>query len=191
VRCFLAIELPEDVRRHLARVQGALRDPPDDVGSVSWVRRENWHVTLKFLGERADAEVVRVCEALRGVVAGEPMTLCPERMVYFPRRGPLRVIAVDVGGDVGRLSALYGRIDEACAAAGIERDARAFRGHITLGRARHGGRGGGFMSVRSRTLPELLPGPRFDTLEFALFQSELHPQGSRYTKLATFPLRDG
>jgi len=45
--------------------------------------------------------------------------------------------------------------------------------------------------LRSRTLPELFPGPSFDVHEFALMQSELHPQGSRYTRLATFPLRDG
>ena len=190
MRCFLAIELPEPVRQHLARVQGALRDPPDDVGNLSWVRRENWHVTLKFLGERADAEVVRIGQALRSVRA-ERMTLCTDRMVYFPRRGPVRVIAVEVGGDAGRLNSLHHAIEDACASVAIARDARRFTGHITLGRSRHGERGGGFTSVRSRTLPELLPGPRFDTVEFALFQSELHPQGSRYTKLATFPLRDG
>ena len=190
MRCFLAIDLPEDARRHLAGVQGALRDPPDDAARVSWVRRENWHVTLKFLGERADAEIVRVCEALRRVQA-EPMRLCADRMVYFPRRGPVRVIAVEAGGDVGRLSELHAKIEESCASVNVERDARRFTGHITLGRSRQGETGGGFASLRSRTLPELFPGPSFDVREFALMQSELHPQGSRYTRLATFPLRDG
>ena len=189
MRCFLAIELPEPARRHLARVQGALRDPPDDVARASWVRRENWHVTLKFLGERADAEVVRICEALRDVQA-EPMTLCADRMVYFPRRGPVRVIAVEVGGDAGHLSGLHEAIEDACASVGLERDARRFTGHITLGRSRNGERGGGFMSLRSRTLPELFPGTPFDVHDFALMQSDLHPQGARYTRLATFPLRN-
>ena len=59
MRCFLAIELPDDVKRHLARVQAALCDPPDDVETVTWVRRENWHVTLKFLGDVPDAGVAK------------------------------------------------------------------------------------------------------------------------------------
>jgi 2'-5' RNA ligase len=189
VRCFLAIDLPESARQHLARVQDALRDPPDDVGAVSWVRRENWHVTLKFLGELADAELVRICEALRDVRA-QPMTLCAERMVYFPRRGPVRVIAVEAGGDAGRLSAFRDAIEEACASVNVERDARRrFTGHITLGRSRHGERGAEIMSLRNRTLPDQFPGPLFNVEEFALLQSELHPAGSRYTKLATLPLR--
>ena len=188
MRCFLAIDLPEPARQHLARVQGALRDPPDEVEGVSWVRPENWHVTLKFLGERADAEVVRICEALRDVHS-QPMTLCAGRMAYFPRRGPVRVIAVEAGGDAGRLSVLHDAIEEACASVNVERDARRFTGHITLGRSRHGERGAEIMSLRNRTLPDLFPGPLFDVHEFALLQSELRPAGSRYTKLATLPLR--
>jgi RNA 2',3'-cyclic 3'-phosphodiesterase len=178
MRCFLAIELDEHVRRHLDRVQARLvaREP-----AVSWVRRENWHVTLKFLGELDDATVVKICESLHGV-AVDPMTLFAERMVYFPRRGPVRVIAAELGGDTSRLGELYHRVKNISESIGLPREMRAFSAHITLGRSRRGLNTG---TDRS-SLEECFPGPPFVACAFALFQSELLPRGPRYTRLAMF-----
>ena len=185
MRLFLAVEIPEEVRRHLDRVRDALRDPADLTESVSWVKRENWHITVKFLGEVPDAKIPRLTAAL-SEVKFEPMELFADRMLYFPKRGPVRVIAVGIGGDAGRLNQLYDRIEEKCQKVGFTKENRPYSAHITFGRSRHGERGNELMSLRSERLAYHFPGPSFHAGEFVLMQSELHPQGSRYTPIAHF-----
>lgn len=186
MRLFLAIELPEEVRRHLDGVVRALKNPSDVSESVSWVKRENWHVTLKFLGEVKGERVGEVRAALTGVQV-EKMRLFADRMLYFPKRGPVRVITAGVGGDAGRLNQLHGRIEDVLEPIGFEREQRDFWAHITLGRSRSGERGSGLVSLRKVELAEVFPGPAFDSDSFVLMYSRLSPQGSVYTALARFP----
>jgi 2'-5' RNA ligase len=165
-----------------------LNNPQDLTESVSWVKRENWHITVKFLGEVPDAQVPNVKDVLAHVKV-EPMELFADRMLYFPKRGPVRVIAIGIGGDAGRLNQLYDRIEEACQQLGFPKENRPYRAHITLARSRQGQGGNGHTNVRSATLATQFPGPSFHSNQFVLMQSELHPQGSRYTAVAKFAVK--
>src|SRR3712207_508452 len=113
MRLFTAIELPEPVRAHLLDVRDRLHDPAEAV-AVSWVKPENLHVTLKFLGEVPDAAVGGLLESLARVDV-RPIRLVADHIVYFPKRGPVRVIAAGLGGDVRELVRLYEQIEAACA----------------------------------------------------------------------------
>lgn len=177
MRCFLAIELDEPVRRHLDRVTGHLISRAPD---LSWVRRQNWHVTLKFFGELDDSSVARACETLKSVHC-ETMMLFADRMAYFPRRGPVSIVAAELGGDVGRLTDVFNAVEGACEFIGVPRETRAYRPHITLGRSRRGEWG-----LSRPAFVELFPGPQFAAFGFSLFQSELLPGGPRYARMATF-----
>jgi 2'-5' RNA ligase len=90
VRVFLALELPEEERRRLAEY---LRSREWSGLGMKLVRPENLHVTLKFLGEAADARVKEVCDAQQGVSLDAPITLRMEGVTFFPPRGPIRVVA--------------------------------------------------------------------------------------------------
>jgi 2'-5' RNA ligase len=187
MRLFTAIELPDPVREHLVAVRGELAKLVELGGAISWVKPDNLHVTLKFLGDVPDERVNALCDAL-GRVTIRPMRLVPSGMVYFPKRGPIRVIAVGLGGDVEQLQRVFSDIENACESLGFGREARAYTPHATLGRARITRRGGGVFGLRNLDVDHRFPGPMFGADAFTLMQSQLHPKGAIYTPAARFPL---
>jgi RNA 2',3'-cyclic 3'-phosphodiesterase len=118
MRLFTAVELPGEVREHLLRVRGELVEAAGLADAVSWVKPENLHVTLKFLGEVPDPAVGELTKLLGGV-RFEPMRLAADHMVFFPKRGPVRVIAAGMAGDVDKLEGLFAEVENACAAATV------------------------------------------------------------------------
>jgi 2'-5' RNA ligase len=183
MRLFIAIELPEEVRRHLDCLITALKRD-SEIPSISWVKRENWHITLKFLGEVEDARSSVLQTALASV-AVEPMNLFVDRMIYFPKRGPVRVVAAGVGGDSGRLNKLQASIEATCEPLKTRED-RNYQAHITFGRSRTGERGGPLISLRTLKLESLFPGPMFHVAHFVLMRSHLSNQGSKYEVVQRF-----
>ncbi len=123
MRLFVAIELPEKVRAHLMEAQAAMRP---GLRGVSWTRGENLHLTLKFLGETAEADVPRVCAGLEGVRRAEGIGLRASGVTCFPERGMFRVVAAGFSGEVERLGALYGEVERACAGLGFAAERRAY-----------------------------------------------------------------
>src|SRR4051812_21864075 len=113
MRLFLAIELPEATRRHLLEAVDLLRPA---WANVRWVKPDNLHLTLKFLGEVSEGAVAPLCEALRNVPSKAQLHLQPDHVELLPPRGSVRVIAAGVGGDVESLGALANDIETACAA---------------------------------------------------------------------------
>ena len=190
MRLFTAIELPESVRAHLLAVRDRLGSQLDAGGAVTWVKPENLHVTLKFLGEVPDAAVGGLVESLARIEV-PPMRLVADHMVYFPKRGPVRVIAAGLGGDVHELARLYEQMEAACAALGFPPEGRAYTPHATIGRTRITRRGGGAFNVRGVPLDDAFPGPSFTATGFVLMKSQLNPKGSVYTPAAHFPREPG
>ena len=190
MRLFIAVELPEDARRHASKVRGAWetswRARRVEEGGVRWSRLETLHITLKFLGEVDDPAVPGLCDALRTLPPIEPFRLYTEGMLLFPERGPVRVVAAGVGGDTGRLVQLHASIESACEALGYGRERREYKPHITVGRSRDGLRA----DVRGAQFGSDVtgPGPLFEVSQVALMQSRLLPSGPEYTPVAHFPL---
>jgi 2'-5' RNA ligase len=181
MRLFLAIELPDPARKHLADLCGALRRL-----SVSIVPPQNLHITLKFLGEVEETAVPTLCDALRTTPVAETAQVRSEVVELLPPRGPVRVVAVGLGGEVGKLLQLHQAVEERCDAQGFPPESRRYLPHVTLARARDP------LSVRARDeLPELLskhlPGPPFDVTGFTLFESRLGGGPPEYIRLARFP----
>ena len=183
MRMFLAIELSDDVREHLIKVQKKLLPVLD---GVAMTKDQNLHVTLKFLGAVDDRRVAELCESL-SKVSGGPIELAAEGLECFPERGPIRIVAAKMGGSEKALGALHAAIEQRCRYLGFERENRKYRPHVTLGRARRPVSA----DARSRAAEEsekLWPGPTFDVPEFVLMESHLKPQGSEYRIAARFPL---
>jgi 2'-5' RNA ligase len=186
MRLFTAIELPEDVRSHLASLGESVKRNAGFGGrSVSFTRPENLHVTLKFLGEVPEGEVPSVCDALRAVPVDGPIHVRANGFELFPPRGPVRVITAGLDGDVGALKLLAGAIENACEPLGFPPERREYRAHVTLARARdplpaH------VREDLSSDLRKHFPGPPFQVNGFTLFESRLRPGGPEYARLAEF-----
>jgi 2'-5' RNA ligase len=185
IRSFVAVLLPEPLRARLDEAAAPLRQ---GAAAVSWVRAENLHVTMRFLGGVDEATIGRVREALGEAAAG----LAPFRIVLqgfggFPTPRTPRVVWVGVTDGSERLGMLHARVEAALARRRIPAEGRPFHPHVTLGRAREP-RG----AVELATWLGAPGAPLGETLVDAvhLMRSELHPAGARYSVLAREPLRE-
>jgi 2'-5' RNA ligase len=194
MRIFIALDIDDTIRQRLQRfMEGVSGFAPD----ARWVRPESLHVTLKFVGEKPIETVEEIKRALSSIRA-EPIEISFRGYGFFPTAKAARVcwVGIDSGP---KLPSLAKAVDDSTFALGIPKEDHPYTPHLTL--ARGGGRSGA-PSHRKEDVPNknfqrlqeklvALPTPDFGTItahEFLLYQSQLSPGGSRYTKIATFAL---
>ncbi len=138
VRCFLAITLPDGLRRRVVRAVDAIRSRPNG-DRVRWVSAANLHVTLRFLGEVSVSTLPDVMAAVGTELATVAAFPCELGEIHpFPRARNPKVIATSLHTE-GRLNGLAAAVERGVAAAGQAPDSRGFRAHLTVGRLRgHG-----------------------------------------------------
>lgn len=185
MRLFVAVNLPSEIRDRLAAVQDSLRRAQAD---VSWVRAENIHVTVKFLGDTEEKRVQRIRSALIEVARdGAPFSLEVSGVGSFGGRNP-RVVWVGVGDGAEPLIELAGRVEAALGRVGFPRERRGFTAHLTLGRVRSPQNAEALLAALQEFHAEKFG--TFTATQFELMQSALRPTGSVYTVLERFPLSE-
>ena len=185
LRAFLAVEVPGDVRSALRKVTKRLRNAP---AKVSWVKPENLHLTLRFLGEVEPSLLDDFCEGLAPRLASiEAFGLRVRNVGAFPKLSRPSVIWAGVDDPTGRLIEAQAIAEEAAQRLGLEEDGRGFTPHITLGRVR-----------AARPSQELIDSIRcekeFEGGEFmaravSLFSSDLTAQGANHHRLLELPFK--
>jgi RNA 2',3'-cyclic 3'-phosphodiesterase len=195
MRLFIALDIDDAIRTRLSRfVEGVTGFAPD----ARWVKPESLHVTLKFIGEQSDSAVDQIKETLSRVESRRS-EIHFRSYGFFPTAKSARVFWIGMEADP-QLATLAAIIDDKMASLGIPKEDRAFSPHLTLARA-----GGGSGSPRRNKTDrsnrvfqhlqeklEALSTPEFGTMmarAFFLYQSQLSPKGSKYTKLASFDLK--
>jgi 2'-5' RNA ligase len=176
VRLFVAVELPDELRRAVAEAvaAGRRRLPP-----AGWVRPENLHLTLVFLGEVAAPRAAGIAPVLRPALAGRgPFTVRSAAPGAFPERGPVRVVWLGLE-PASALGELADRLRAALSAERVPFDAKPFRAHVTLARARTAWPAGARANLDRIAPPER----SFALEEVVLFESDLRPEGARYRAL--------
>lgn len=191
MRLFVALDIDESIREKIVRfMQGVHEFAPD----VRWVRPESLHVTLKFVGERPDVEQIK--QALFPVQA-TAFEVRFRGYGFFPTPKSARVFWVGIESGTA-LADLAKSVDDVLIPLGIAKETHTFSPHLTLAR-----RGSGRPTRGKEDRPNdnfqrmqeklaVFPAPEFGTMtarEFFLYQSQLSPKGSRYTKIASFTLR--
>ncbi|MCE5333850.1 MAG: RNA 2',3'-cyclic phosphodiesterase, partial [Desulfobacteraceae bacterium] len=134
IRCFIAVDLSEAVRKRLG---GLIRELGESGAEVGWVRPESIHLTLKFLGNVA----VELTEEMKPVLRriGEEaiaFRIEPAGCGAFPNVKQPRVVWVGLGGVNKHLAALQKAVESAMIPFGFAPEDRPFRPHLTLGRVR-------------------------------------------------------
>jgi 2'-5' RNA ligase len=197
MRIFIGIDLDPEIRDRIARfLEGVQGFAPD----ARWVRPESLHITLKFIGEQTPDQVEAIAARLRQV-EGRALEIRSAGYGFFPTAKAPRVFWIGIHA-APQLPELAGSIDMATAELGVPRNSedRPYSPHLTLARA--GGRSGSpkwrkgdgpntiFATLEKRL--NAMGKLDFGTMtarEFILYQSQLSPGGSKYTKLQRFPLR--
>lgn len=184
MRLFVALEIPEAVRRELARRVAGLRER---LPRAKWVDPSILHLTLLFLGQVEDAKVPALTAALRDAFARHPpLDLRLAGAGTFPPRRPARVawVGMETPGDLEGLQA-----DVSAAAVesiGFEPEARPFHPHVTLARCEPDwprDAADKFVAAFPGTI-----GQPWTAGRGVLMESRLSPRGAQYKVAAELPL---
>ena len=176
-RLFVAVELPDAIRAAI----DAMIEPLRSLDGFRWTPIENLHLTVAFLGW-VEAPVVDTVRERLAEAAAEPEPFEARLGVpgRFPERGKARVLWVGFEDPTGSLAALAAWV-QASLRDLFEPDARPFRPHVTVARARRP------ISVRLPGSPEAKM-PTFPVNAITLFRSYLGGEHARYEALERWPL---
>jgi 2'-5' RNA ligase len=180
MRLFVALQIPSEVRENLADLlQGFRAVSPQ----TRWVRPQNLHVTLKFIGEVPEAKCAAIRGALAGVRSAQAVTLDFRGLGFFPNDKHPRVFWAGIEAPPN-LEILAGDIEKAMETVGIPRERRTFSPHLTLARFESAPPSEKLRSaVQENAAHDFGSTP---TREFHLIESKLKSTGAEYTTLESF-----
>ena len=179
LRIFAGIALPENLREQLAGLRAGLQD-------ARWVEPQDYHVTLKFIGE-VDEGMAEDLDAALSAVRAAPPNVAIEGVGCFESRNKVRAVWAGVAPD-DPLSALRDRIEMAVAQAGGPAETRKFKPHVTLARLKRAPLAGVQPYLQAHDGLRLTP---FTPPSFQLFRSHLGKKGAHYEVIADYPLASG
>lgn len=189
VRAFIAITLAPAQIAQLQERQRQLRSRLSGHG-IRWVRPDQLHLTLQFLGNVDRERLVDLSAALHQACAGAaPFPLAFEGVGCFPDTGRPRVIWAGLSGDLDSLQRIQARVQQGTQSFGDHQEERAFRPHLTIARVQAGG-------PEAREARRQVESVRASTLEpwtvrqIHLMESRLTSAGPRYTALTSIAIGD-
>lgn len=184
VRAFIAIELNDQVKQAIREFQDQLKPLGCD---ISWVKPENAHLTLKFLGDVKMKIVPSVTETLTNLCRDlRPFDTALTRPGVFPDLRHPRVVWVGLDDSDANLTRLAGSLETALGNIGFRKERRDFQAHITVGRVRTLKNIAQLSDVIKKfSVPT---GVKQSVGQIILFKSTLTPKGSVYEALKGFPL---
>jgi len=181
VRTFIAIEIPNTVISKIRELQDAIKAYGF---KIRWVRAENIHLTLKFLGDVEEIKINEIAKAVsKTAEEHSPISLKAKGIGVFPGIKRPRVLWVGLAGQLEALVKLQKTLDENLIVLDFSREKRAFKGHLTMGRIKD--------RIDVKKLGDaLMAFRRFESETFTagqiiLYKSDLTPSGAVYTKLSS------
>jgi 2'-5' RNA ligase len=174
-RLFVAIRPPHQIRAMLLATMGG-------ISGARWQRDDQLHLTLRFIGE-VDRHLAGDILAALGGIHHPRFELALNGIGTFDRRGQPDTVWAGVAPHAP-LKALHKKVDQAIARVGVAPDERAYLPHITLARLK---RDSGTVGNLLEQSGGVASAP-FTVDHFALFESNLTPDGAVYTIVERYPL---
>lgn len=180
-RTFIGLEVGERIRDRAMALQD---DLAQSGAPVKWVEEENVHLTLLFLGEVDDRDLVEICHAVSDVAKEQsPFSIRAETLGCFPNMRRPKVVWIGITDGKEEVVALHKALEEPLLDLGCyRREARQYTPHITLGRLKG--------DAPTESLADLIADKSewkagdVNIEEVCVFSSELTPQGPVYTVIS-------
>ncbi len=182
LRTFIALEIPEEPRQqiceYLRQWQGL------STRGINWVKPENLHLTMLFIGDTESAMVPRIIRKMENVCEQyDPFQLSISGCELFPPVNP-RLLWVKLNAEDRSIFSMPTAFNKELHGLGIEPEMKALKLHITMGRIK---------SQQPEWLEREFHQANFDIDSFeydtlTLYQSVLRPDGPVYTPLEQFSL---
>ena len=182
LRTFVAVEISAAIR---ARANGIIDALGGSAADVTWVEPHNLHLTLKFLGDVHQREIVDVCRAVaRGASQVAPFSLEVHGAGAFPNAARPRTVWLGAAEGAAQMVVLHDRVEAALADLGYREEHRRFQTHLTIGRVRGAGPGitelGGLLQQQADVSVGSM-----DVQKLTVFSSTLTATGPIYEVLGT------
>lgn len=180
LRLFVALELPHTIKNALAGYVAPLQQLSR---GVRWVKPENVHLTLKFLGDTPNAKLAAIQSTLAAMCGDfAPLAIEVAGAGVFPNARRPQVLWVGLNDASGQLGKLAQEIDARLHLLGFPRETRPFSPHVTIGRVRDTR----VDAVTKAMLEHPFPQHKMICPECTLMQSELQRDGSIYSPVLKF-----
>jgi 2'-5' RNA ligase len=182
IRSFIAASIAPAVRDAVAQLAASFA-----AGDVRWSPPEQYHLTLKFLGNASSNQLARVAIQLREITKNRSHFMVElDRIGAFPRFDRPRVIWVGVGAGTDQLIELARLVEMACTPVGFPREGRPYHPHLALGRVRSSRSIDSLVSrLQSAGSLDIQP---FAVEEVLLMESRLQRDGAVHLVRERFPL---
>jgi 2'-5' RNA ligase len=185
MRLFIAISLTSEIRQNIDSLLQELRAVAPH---AKWIRPDNLHITLKFLGETESAHLAAIRNTLATLTSPQPVSLDFSGLGFFPNEHRARVLWIGMNAN-SNLDILAADIDRATHALGFPLETRPFTPHLTLARFEPPGLppqlGEAIRSDAKRKFGSLV------AHDFHLIESRLKSSGAEYTTLQSFRFAPG
>jgi 2'-5' RNA ligase len=183
-RIFVAVELDAPLRQAITDLERRL----EDAGArLRWVKPENLHFTLRFLGHISDAQLNRVKTAARAAAQGvAAFRIALAGLGAFPNARRPQVVWVGIGKGGDNLRDLAERLDDTLARQRFPKEPRGFQPHLTLARVKEPRLWGDIGPVLGQF--ERVEVGEQEVRSLLVMESLLRPQGAIYTQVEEVPL---
>ncbi len=183
MRCFIAIDLPTEIKRQIGFVINLAAPLSKD---IKWVPYENIHLTLKFLGEVKENMLPEIEQRLRDTCRlYAPFPISVRATGAFPNEKKPNVLWVGIERS-DSLKDLYLDIDKSMSEIGFEKENRKHSPHLTIGRVKDRKDILQVMNCIHEFKSKLFGNA--DVVEVHLMRSILKPSGAEYSKVCSFRL---
>jgi len=190
MRCFIAIDIDNEIRKGLADLQDELQAEADSGrGDVKWVEPQSVHLTLKFLGEIKDNQLVEISNIVKDVASRHKDFSLDVKHVGSFGGSSARVLWVGAGEDCPQLLQLQAELEEQLEVAGWPKEARQFAAHLTLCRIKNAKAGFKMSQLAEQYKDSDLGSLAVDSV--CVYESQLRPEGPVYTLLGRYRLQVG
>ena len=181
LRCFIAINLPENIKEELAQILSDLKKK-NSGWQIKYVKPEGIHLTLHFLGYLDETQIQVVKDILKEITQSYfNFNLNINQFGGFPNLNSPRVLFVAGRGEIELAKKLQQELGENLARAGFEVEKRPWQVHFTLARIKGPGR----LNLENIKVPEL----DFKVEGVELMKSQLTPSGAKYKVIESFKLK--
>jgi RNA 2',3'-cyclic 3'-phosphodiesterase len=188
IRSFIAIELPEEVKCGLLKVQNALKSA--DPACAKWVDPSGIHLTLKFLGNVKADKIDNIIQSMKQAAENAAaFHLEIEGLGAFPNLKRVQIVWAGITGDLDKLNLLESNLEAALTPLGFKPENRPFTPHLTLARMREYA-----TPIQRQALGEAIAQSKFESnmvinvAWISLMKSQLTRSGAIYSCLSSAKL---
>ena len=181
MRIFLSIPVPNLVKNIKQMLTSTCEN---ERVKIRWVKHNNLHLTVQFLGSVSDEKVAEIRKEVENVVCSiNPFVLTVSETGCFPNTSKPSVLYLGVGGNIEALKALVVKVNDKMSQVGFEKNLESFIPHITIAK----------INYPQKFNPDLslFLNSSYDEVEFSvdrvqLLESKTLAKGAVYKTLNTF-----